>query len=408
MQQISKLISMSIAIAILVLNAAHPASASESDLAFRVAPASGSQLSEGGDYFILSMQPGESREQAVQVSNSSSKDLEIRLAPVDASTAQMGGVDYGSENAAPESTGDWIVLSESKVALAPGESKTVEFSVRVPSGAADGLHLAGLSVWVEGDESQRSTGSPATINLQSRRVIAVQVNLPGPAAPLLEIRSAQAEARPDGLYLGIELFNLGTDFASGEGTISIEGRERGSFLFDKVVPRTGTTFPFKWADTSVPNGSYPVSVEIDYGGPHASWEGEVVVGAVVQNDLRGRGVAEGTAMSVPQKVLIGGIALIVGALLLLGLHQARVRSLFKRSPSRRRLPSVRPVRSRIRGRPTSTPTPAARFVPRPEEVQRRVPPPPPPPPPRPGPARAPVLASSATRARPAVGMTHVL
>lgn len=385
MQKVRNALLFSITIGILFIYAAPSVLASESALDFRVAPAAGSQVSDGGDYFVLNMRPGHSRDQRVRVSNGSSKDLEVRLAAADASTAQMGGVDYGSEDAARVATGDWIVLDEPQVALSPGESKLVEFSIKVPSDAGEGVHLAGLSVWVEGTGSQRGTGSPATINLQSRRVIAVQVNLPGAAAPNLEIRGAEAQARPDGLYLGIDLFNLGTDFAKGQGRVSIEGREQGSFLLDTVVPGTGTSFPFRWAATSVPSGSYPVTVEIDYGGRLATWEGEVIVGAGVQDDLRGRGAADGTAMSVRQKILIGGAVAIGAALLLLGLRHFRARPPLKQRLPIRRTASARPIQSTIAG-PGSTLPPPAAFVPRSEEMQRWVPPPPPPPPPRPGPA----------------------
>ena len=374
---------------------ATPASAAESTLDFRVAPAAASGLSPGEDYFILEMEPGHDRTQSVVISNDSQLPLRVQLAAVDAATAQMGGVDYGSEEGTAGVTGGWITLNDYAISLAPGRSRQVQFAVQVPLDATSGVHLGGLVVWVEGAKGQTIAGAPASMSVQSRRVIAVQVDVPGPAAPVLEIRGAQAEARPDGLYLGVDLFNSGTDFATGTGTVSIEGRdETGTFALDTVVPRTGTNFPFRWGGTAVPNGSYDVAIEIDYGVAITSWEGEVVVGPAVQEGLRGRGVVPaGTPFPSPSLVAA------LGALLLTIVMLFRLRRRSFLSGLGSRLPRIsvsRPGRQSapplltLSGRgPQATPALPALFVPRSEEEQRCVPPPPPPPPPA-----GPVLASA--------------
>ena len=366
---------------------ATPASATESALDFRVAPAAGSELSEGEDYFVLDMEPGDTRAQSLEISNDSEGWLRVELAAVDAATAQMGGVDYGSEQLSDEATGSWITLQDRTVPLAPGGSTQVRFEVDVPDDAIGGVHLGGLVIWVEGAEEEAVAGAQASMSVQSRRVIAVQVELPGPAAPVLEIRGAHAEARPDGLYLGMDLFNAGTSFATGTGTVSIEGRDEvGTFALDTVVPRTGTNFPFRWGGSSVPNGSYEVEIEIDYGVAITTWQGEVSVGPALQADLRGRGIDGGARSAFPAIV-----AAIAAGLLSIGilLFFARKRSLFSGVSSR--LPRVSLTRSPrhpapplrvIPGRRPAAPTaPPAVFVPRSEEEQRCVPPPPPPPPP---------------------------
>ena len=372
--------------AALLVHLAPSASANESALDFRVVPAASSSLSEGGDYFVLAMEPGDVLKQALEISNPSKRPLQVRLAAVDAATAQMGGVDYGAEQITPEATGEWISLEQDTIRLGPDESREVSFDVAVPADAASGVHLGGVVVWVEGAEEETVAGAAATMNVQSRRVVAVQVELPGDAAPALEIRGAQAEARPDGLYLGIELFNSGSDFAKGTGTVSIEGRDaEESFLLDTVVPGTGTTYPFRWAEAGVERGSYDVTVEVDYGAGIATWEGEVTVGRGVQDDLRGRGVGSSDG---PGQVLYLTVA---GVLLLAVLAYLVRKGLLRDLPIPTLRVSRRPVKTRAAGAllphpsvpsyasaPTVTRVP---FVPRSEEEQRRVPPPPPPPPP---------------------------
>ena len=390
MKQFSTRFLTCLLVGLVVLSVAPSASADESQLDFRVSPATGSEMSEGGDYFVLPMSAGETATQSVTISNPSSQPLEIRLAAVDAATAQMGGVDYGAEESSPEATGTWIKLEKEQVRLDAGGSAEVAFDISAPSDAASGVHLAGLVVWVEGGENQAVEGAAATMNVQARRVIAVQVELPGPASAVLEVRGAEAEARPDGLYLGIDLFNSGTAFAKGTGTVSIAGSDaQESFTIDTIVPGTGTTFPFRWSGSSIPSGSYDVSIEVDYGGGAASWEGEVLVGAAVQKNLRGRGVGEGSASRQQKYVTIGGTLLLIAAA---GVLSRRMFS--RRVPLR--LPRVsfeRPVRpapSAAIPRPqhpvimsaVPAPPPPVLSLPRSEELQRRIPPPPPPPPAR--------------------------
>ena len=390
-----------VVIGVLALCITPSAWADESTLEFRVAPSADSATSDGGDYFVLSMEPGGVATQSIEVSNPSSQPLDVRVAAVDAATAQMGGVDYGAEQTTPQSTGAWIALEQDHVRLLPGDSAEVGFEVRAPADAVSGTHLAGIVVWVEGGDSQAVQGAPATMKVQSRRVVAVQVELPGPAAPVLEIRGAEAEARPDGLYLGIDIFNTGNGFAKGTGTVSIDGGDaQATFALDTIVPRTGTTYPFRWASSSIPSGEYEVSITVDYGVGSASYEGKVVVGSAVQGDLRGRGVGEGTRSGQTRFV-------VVGALVLVAIAAFFLRKRFTFAPALPRLrrvslgPAPRPTGLSLRPAPQHTVvtlraprSPAiGQNVPLRMEVQRRFPPPPPPPParliapPPPAPAR---------------------
>ena len=382
MKQLRSSIVMSVLVGIVVLCLAPSASADESALDFRVAPSSGSAVSDGGDYFVLSMQPGDVERQTVDLTNPSAETLTVRLAAVDAATAQMGGVDYGAEQLTPKATGTWIILDQDLVELEPGDSEEVAFEVNAPTDAASGVHLGGLVVWVEGAEQQQDAGAGATMNVQSRRVVAVQVEVAGPAAPVLEIRGAEAEARPDGLYLGIDLFNSGNGFAKGTGTVSIEGRDgQGAFLVDTVVPRTGTIYPFRWAGSSVPSGSYEVAIEVDYGVRIVTWQGEVVVGSAVQSDLRGRGVGEGKGSGLQKYLVLGALLLLVAVVAVLFRRMLpRLPRVSLRPAARATRPSpVSPPRRNMARRPAPALTTPAAYVPRSQELQRRVPPPPPPP-----------------------------
>lgn len=347
------------------------AAAAVPEMRFSVRPDAEGSLSEGGDYFVMKAAPGAVLRDALELSNPTRRPVTVSLAAVDAATAQMGGVDYSPSGARRQRAGAWIDLRRDSVTLAGGAVELVPFEVTVPEDAPSGVNLAGVAVWtpVSRDEEQ-DEGLDASVEVQTRRVVAVQVELPGPREPALVIDGVSAIARPDGMYLQVDIRNEGHGFAEGEGTIELEeGSFSHSFPLDKVVPGTGVGYPIRWRDDAPRDGSYPASVAIDYGSGVAEWEGTVAVGDAVREGLADRGIGEaGKFPMLP--ALAGGLAL-VGA--------GVAAFLLRRRRPRPAVPVDRAARTTPGGSPSpvpAAPSPAGPGVPR-----RQPPPPPPPPPP---------------------------
>lgn len=251
-------------------------------ITFQVEPAGGSSTAPGGGYFVIAGTPGQAVTQALSVRNDSDGPLDLRLAAVDAGTAQAGGTTFGDGTETASHAGAWVALDRSSLTLSPRASTTVGFTVTVPAGAVSGVHLAGISAAPA--EAGGSTGTTrAAITVQSRRVIAVQVNLPGPAEPELVITGVSPSARPDGLYLNLGIENRGRGFTTAEGVVSLAGAgfER-PFSIETFVPGTSITYPVKWTGTPA-DGDHPTHVEIRYGGRTAVWDGSFTLGAPVPN-----------------------------------------------------------------------------------------------------------------------------
>lgn len=300
-----------------------PAAAGETKIDFVVRPASGSEVSVGGDYFRVRSEPGGTSRQTLELKNESRAPVALHLAAVDAWTAQMGGVDYGEERHRLERTGGWITLGQRSIELAPGSSTSIPFTVDVPEGARSGIHLAGIAVWSPKAETAPEAVAAATIELKTRRVVAVEVELPGRSGPELVIRGAAAAARSDGLYLEMDLFNEGRGYARGEGLVRIQGQDGpATFPLDIVVPETGTAYPIKWSDERIPLGAYRVSIEVDYSDDVARWEGDVVVGQAVDDDLIDRGFAAAPG-TFPWPVLLTAVGLVLLLLLVFFIRRRR-------------------------------------------------------------------------------------
>lgn len=278
----------------LILVAAGVATAQEGGVDFVVEPVPGSSTAPRGGYFLINVTPGGEVSQAIGLRNDSPSRLELRLAAVDAVTGQLGGASYALDTEAPTRTGAWITLDRTSLTLEPKASAVVPFRVAVPTGAESGEHLAGISVaaptnkGVPGAAGKGQAG--ASVDVQTRRIVAVQVNLPGPSDPELVVTGVTPAGRPDGLYLEIGIENAGRGFTTGEGTITLpdQGFER-AFSIDTFVPGTSIAYPIKWTEAA-DDGNYQARVDIRYGERVARWNGTFTVGEAVRKELAERQV----------------------------------------------------------------------------------------------------------------------
>ena len=375
------------ALLLLLVGAAATTAAQETDIDFLVEPAPGSQLAEGGGYFVLPTEPGSQVQQTLALRNDSSRALPLRLQAVDATTGPYGGASYGLPGDTPSEVGTWIDLDRSSLTLPPGGSELVDFRVNVPAEAESGQHLAGLAIWSpaveDTGEAAGEDEAGASIQVQTRRVIAVQVELPGPARAELVVSGVEPAARPDGLYFEIGIANVGTALTKGRGEIEVASEDFFEvFDIDTFVPGTEIAYPVQWA-RSVPEGEYDARVLVEYEGGEATWEGTVVVGEGVSEELADRGI------DVPGGFPILPVAVVAAALVIIAATAwwlLRRRRRRPSPPTRRTTPSPSPTPQPQPARvPVSaTPPPASSGNPGRPHYPTSGPPPPPPPPSRGG------------------------
>lgn len=276
---------------LLVAGLTWPAAAQE-EPSFVAQPAPGARTDPGKAFFLLEVEPGTRLSQRVGLRNDGDQRLTLDLAAVDGETAESGGVSYNLAAEPVEGPGGWISLERESVTVGPGESLTVPFRVAIPKDAVSGIHLGGISVEPADAEGPEPTGQ-AQIVITTRRVVPVVFDLPGPQDPELVIHGVEPDARPDGVYLEIEIENVGTDATEGEGLVVVDdaGFEE-EFIVGRFVPHTSIRYPVKWAATAA-DGEYCASVELTYevgnGSKTAAWDGCFAVGERIQEQLEDRG-----------------------------------------------------------------------------------------------------------------------
>ena len=312
-----------IACALLPLTPVAAGAVAEDAPKFLAQPAAGSSTEPRGGYFVVAGSPGKTFTQSVALRNDSDGPLDLHLGAVDAGTAQRGGSSFGLETDKPAQMATWITLDKTSATLPPHTSLTVPFRIAVPADAATGMHLAGISVLVPAAKDTAVDGggkAGASVTVQSRRVIAVQVNLPGPAEPDLVITGVAPVARPDGLYLEVAVDNSGRGMTKGEGVVTLagDGFER-RFSIDTFVPGTSIAYPIKWTDKAL-DGDHPAHVEIRYGDHVAVWDGTFAIGKAIKEEQANRQVTPPSETSSPAGGLPVGLIASAGvaAIVLLG------------------------------------------------------------------------------------------
>jgi hypothetical protein len=290
---------------------------------FTLAP-SPDQPSAKLGYFVLSLSSGQQSTQRVMVRNDTAKSIAVELAPIDTSTTPVGGVAYLLSGQSLKKTGTWLALSERRVQLAPGEVRQVDVTVTVPAGAQPGDYVAGVSAMIPlkkaaADSSSAGNKASVQVNLQTRRVIAVQVEVPGSAVPKLTISGVTAVPMPNGMDLAVGIASPGGKFTKGTGTIDIPSTAfTREFPIDLFVPGTSIAYPIEKWQTAPQAGTYPAHVVIRYGDKSeltAEWSGDVVVAGTTLKELENEFITpEGSSAGGRPWLmygLIGGLVIVV-------------------------------------------------------------------------------------------------
>lgn len=310
-------------VAVVLGGAAGPARAADAPATTFVArPADGSPTAPQGGWFLFRAEPGAELAGQMALRNDGDGSLSLRLAAVDATTAQRGGVEYGLPEPPPDEVGAWIELSRDAVTLPRGGSVEIPFTVRVPADAEPGDHLGGLAVWApdEADTGSGGSGFAPGVTVETRQVVAVQLDLPGPAPQSLEIQGTRAVARPDGPYIEVLIANTGRRLAKATGTLTVDGEMVAEgFAVDTIVPGTSVAFPIRWPGADL-DASHDIEVRLRYDGEAASWTGALRADDAVRSALEDWDAPDGGLPGFPALPWMLGVVavavLIVGSLLL--------------------------------------------------------------------------------------------
>jgi len=230
---------------------------------------------ETRSYFVFDAQPGQTITNNVRVLNTGSAAGTARLYAVDSTTGQTSGTVFLSQADPRHDAGAWLSLAAQDVTLNSGQSQVVSFTLTIPTGVRPGQHVGGI---VAEDTQLQTSEAEATgakvaglhVNVQTRTIVAVQVNLPGAAVQQLDISGVAPGGQNGNQVVTIGLHNSGDVMLQPKGSIQIAD-SRGQVLQD--LPLTLDTLQ---PQTAI---NYPVNIQnqaLDAGGladPTRHWAG---------------------------------------------------------------------------------------------------------------------------------------
>ncbi|MGQ0843861.1 MAG: WxL protein peptidoglycan domain-containing protein [Sporichthyaceae bacterium] len=129
--------------------------------------------------FLVDVPAGAVVQDSVRVKNFSKRELSVTIYASDARTTESGALDLLPAGEKPRDVGAWIVLEQSELKIAPGETTDVKFTMTVPENAESGDHVGGIvTSYVAPGTSE---GQP--VKLDRRLGTRVQVRIEGPLNP---------------------------------------------------------------------------------------------------------------------------------------------------------------------------------------------------------------------------------
>ena len=230
-------------------------------------------------YYRFDAVPGQTISGRLRVVNAGKEAGTAELAAVDATTGATTGAVYGTVGVRSSDVGAWLALSAPRVTLAPGATKVVTFTLRVPADARRGQHLGGIVARPAADAAATAPGTAKhnfRVNIVDQAIVAVQLDLPGAARRVLAVRGIEAGGNTGYQTLQIALSNPGELMVKGRGTVVVTTAagapvKRQDFAIDTFVPRTRISYPLVMRGKALLPGDYRARVLLTWsGGGHSS------------------------------------------------------------------------------------------------------------------------------------------
>jgi hypothetical protein len=235
-------------------------------------------------YFILEAHAGATLHDQVVVSNLDKKPQTLKISVARGTTAPNTGSAFAGAFQACSGTACWVSGLPTAIALKPGESRTLPFTVHVPAGIADRQYLSGITVRPAKNPAPVQVGGGHGAKAQAVVVNEVTVGVAVTVGTHLhtELGIVKATGGVTGTtsLIDVTVDDPGQTFVGGSGQVTCT-TPRGSLRFpvgvNTVLPGDSGTVQVTAA--GLPAGTYPCTVSITYAGgaAPATWQGQVTI-----------------------------------------------------------------------------------------------------------------------------------
>lgn len=240
-------------------------------------------------YFKPLLAPGSTYSDDVVVTNPGSSALTLMVYPVDGLTGQTSGAVYGNHKDQLRRAGTWVSVATSTATIPARSQRNVGFTVRVPSNAVPGDHLAGVAF--ELAPTKASSGHFA-ITQVFRMVVGVAILVPGPATSEVHIGTISLGKLPgtDLPAVFVKIGDPGRLLVKPFLAVTLRnaaGYNRTvSRQLDTILPGDTIEYPLSWPET-LRAGSYTATVKATFDGRTVQATQPVSLGSTLRQTTGG-------------------------------------------------------------------------------------------------------------------------
>jgi hypothetical protein len=167
-------------------------------------------------YFDVRVSKGERvRLGHIRVTNRGAQAVTVVVDPVGASTAANLGFAYDVAGGRDRRPARWIETSAHRLSIAPRRSALIPVTVTVPRHVAPGDHLAGVSIEATGQRQTPASDDQVAVSSAQRYVVGVEMRVPGPRHPHIDLVSAKVDRKPAGVTFLTKAANDGNAILTG-------------------------------------------------------------------------------------------------------------------------------------------------------------------------------------------------
>ena len=238
----------------------------------------------GSGPLIYDLTPGRLIRDEITLFNDGSSPAEVVLYAADGHTAANGGIAVGARHSSPSALGAWISLPLDSLLLAPGEKRTVTFTLRVPRQALPYKMAAGIVVEPVAPVAVGTSAISASV-LQ-RSAVLVLGTVPGEL--VISVAEPAVTAKHSKLIPIVEIGIRNTGSHYVFPTVHAELRNADGATVSANTWKLGMVLPGDSLklrmplSEDIPSGDYTYKARVDFGGDSVTSVGIVSLGTPEQ------------------------------------------------------------------------------------------------------------------------------
>lgn len=276
-------------------------------------------------YYKLKMNPNDNQVIKIALNNPGKEKLTVDVSINGAKTNQNGVIEYGDSKIKNDSSlkNDFkdIVTGPKNVALAPGETKDLELTIKMPEIAYEGTLAGGVQL-MRSDQGEADKKAGSQIINQYAYVIGILLlETDNAIEPNLELNSVKADQDNARNAIFVNMSNVEAAYLNDiTAEIQVTEKDNEAVLYERkqtamrMAPNSFINFPVSMNGEKMKAGKYKAKILVTSGDKKWSWDKEFEIKQKDADRFNERDVGLIQEKGVDWKtigLIVGGILLVI-------------------------------------------------------------------------------------------------